>query len=279
MTPTLVYLHGIGTEHDDAWRDVVDAALVEAGYPGLRRRRLSGAEVPEHVALPERRAPRPPTADVPAAVEERARRPALARRAGHGRPRAGPGCARRGVGRATGGRDRSRGDEGGPAGAALPGGRGHPREHAPSRAGRAPGVGTDRAAGPQPGHRHRRRPADPAAGRSRGGRGGHGRLAGRADRRAQGQRPAGGAARPVAPGRVVAERVGWCRPGDRPAGDLPPVPVGSRHRAARRTTPHGELPGLGHGGLGPRPCAVRQPGPGAVGDRARCPSRRSTTSS
>jgi pimeloyl-ACP methyl ester carboxylesterase len=35
MTPTLVYLHGIGAEHDDAWRDVVSAALVEAGYPGL----------------------------------------------------------------------------------------------------------------------------------------------------------------------------------------------------------------------------------------------------
>lgn len=35
MTPTLVYLHGIGAEHDDAWRDVVSAALVEMGYPGL----------------------------------------------------------------------------------------------------------------------------------------------------------------------------------------------------------------------------------------------------
>ncbi len=35
MSPTLVYLHGIGAEHDDAWLDVVSAALVEAGYPGL----------------------------------------------------------------------------------------------------------------------------------------------------------------------------------------------------------------------------------------------------
>jgi pimeloyl-ACP methyl ester carboxylesterase len=35
MTPTLVYLHGIGAEHDDAWRDVVSVALVEMGYPGL----------------------------------------------------------------------------------------------------------------------------------------------------------------------------------------------------------------------------------------------------
>ena len=35
MTPTLVYLHGIGAEHDDAWREVVSVALVEAGYPGL----------------------------------------------------------------------------------------------------------------------------------------------------------------------------------------------------------------------------------------------------
>jgi pimeloyl-ACP methyl ester carboxylesterase len=35
MTPTLVYLHGIGSEHDDAWRDVVSAALAEVGYPGL----------------------------------------------------------------------------------------------------------------------------------------------------------------------------------------------------------------------------------------------------
>ncbi|WP_459985352.1 hypothetical protein [Nocardioides sp. AN3] len=35
MTPTLVYLHGIGADHDDAWRDVLDAALRAAGYPGL----------------------------------------------------------------------------------------------------------------------------------------------------------------------------------------------------------------------------------------------------
>ncbi|WP_310961190.1 hypothetical protein [Nocardioides terrisoli] len=35
MTPTLVYLHGIGTEHDDAWRDVLSDALLEAGYPTL----------------------------------------------------------------------------------------------------------------------------------------------------------------------------------------------------------------------------------------------------
>lgn len=35
MTPTLVYLHGIGTDHDDSWREVLDAALLEVGYPGL----------------------------------------------------------------------------------------------------------------------------------------------------------------------------------------------------------------------------------------------------
>src|SRR3954467_8318386 len=35
MRPTLVYLHGIGAEHDDAWRDVLSIALVGAGYPGL----------------------------------------------------------------------------------------------------------------------------------------------------------------------------------------------------------------------------------------------------
>ncbi|SFD04578.1 hypothetical protein SAMN04487968_1272 [Nocardioides terrae] len=35
MTPTLVYLHGIGADHDDAWRDVLDAALRAVGYPGL----------------------------------------------------------------------------------------------------------------------------------------------------------------------------------------------------------------------------------------------------
>jgi hypothetical protein len=35
MTPTLVYLHGIGADHDDAWREVLSAALVEVGYPGL----------------------------------------------------------------------------------------------------------------------------------------------------------------------------------------------------------------------------------------------------
>src|SRR4051794_20284645 len=35
MTSRLVYLHGIGADHDDAWRGVVSAALVEVGYPGL----------------------------------------------------------------------------------------------------------------------------------------------------------------------------------------------------------------------------------------------------
>lgn len=35
MTPTLIYLHGIGAEHDDAWRDVLSGALIELGYPGL----------------------------------------------------------------------------------------------------------------------------------------------------------------------------------------------------------------------------------------------------
>jgi hypothetical protein len=35
MTPTLVYLHGIGAEHDDAWREVLSDALVGIGYPGL----------------------------------------------------------------------------------------------------------------------------------------------------------------------------------------------------------------------------------------------------
>lgn len=35
MAPTLIYLHGIGSEHDDAWRDVLSSALVDAGYPGL----------------------------------------------------------------------------------------------------------------------------------------------------------------------------------------------------------------------------------------------------
>ena len=35
MTPTLVYLHGIGADHDDAWRVVLDEALRDAGYPGL----------------------------------------------------------------------------------------------------------------------------------------------------------------------------------------------------------------------------------------------------
>jgi pimeloyl-ACP methyl ester carboxylesterase len=33
--PTLVYLHGIGAEHDDAWYDVLGAALQAVGYPGL----------------------------------------------------------------------------------------------------------------------------------------------------------------------------------------------------------------------------------------------------
>jgi len=35
MTPTLLYLHGIGAEHDDAWHGVLDAALRQLGHPGL----------------------------------------------------------------------------------------------------------------------------------------------------------------------------------------------------------------------------------------------------
>jgi hypothetical protein len=35
MTPTLVYLHGIGADHDDSWRPVLDEALRVAGYSGL----------------------------------------------------------------------------------------------------------------------------------------------------------------------------------------------------------------------------------------------------
>ena len=35
MTATLVYLHRIGAEHDDAWRDLMSAALIELGYLGL----------------------------------------------------------------------------------------------------------------------------------------------------------------------------------------------------------------------------------------------------
>ena len=35
MQPALVYLHGIGADHDDAWRDVLDRALRDLGYPGL----------------------------------------------------------------------------------------------------------------------------------------------------------------------------------------------------------------------------------------------------
>ena len=78
------------------------------------------------------------------------------------------------------------------------------------------------------------------------------------------QRPSGGVARAAAAGRLVAQRVGRRRPGDGLARDLPPVPVGARHRPARRAASHGELPGLGHR----RPCrgprAVREPGPRAV---------------
>src|SRR3954452_9635067 len=52
MTPTLVYLHGIGAEHDDAWRDVVSSALVEVGYPSLDRVDCRAPKYPNTLRYP-----------------------------------------------------------------------------------------------------------------------------------------------------------------------------------------------------------------------------------
>ncbi len=126
-----------------------------------------------------------------------------------------------------------------------------------------PETGTDRAAGAQPRHRHRRRPADPAAARARGGR-----------RRSRSAR------RPVCSG-CTGAATAWrcCTTRCRRSrwwlnvwGGADPVTGlrGISHRfpwvldidAARRAAPDGELPGLGHG-RGPRVGAspVREPGP------------------
>lgn len=61
MTPTLVYLHGIGAEHDDAWRDVLSAALVEAGYPALDEIDCRAPKYPNTLRYPsDERHPLPP---------------------------------------------------------------------------------------------------------------------------------------------------------------------------------------------------------------------------
>jgi hypothetical protein len=61
MTPTLVYLHGIGAEHDDAWRDVLGSAMVAAGYPGLEEVDCRAPKYPNTLRYPgDERHPLPP---------------------------------------------------------------------------------------------------------------------------------------------------------------------------------------------------------------------------
>jgi hypothetical protein len=73
MTPTLVYLHGIGAEHDDAWRDVLSAALVGIGYPGLDRGvECRAPKYPNTLRYPsDERHPLPPQMVVEASLTER----------------------------------------------------------------------------------------------------------------------------------------------------------------------------------------------------------------
>lgn len=72
MTPTLVYLHGIGAEHDDAWRDVLSAALVEVGYPGLSDVDCRAPKYPNTLRYPsDEQHPLPPQTLGEASPEER----------------------------------------------------------------------------------------------------------------------------------------------------------------------------------------------------------------
>ena len=52
MTPTLVYLHGIGADHDDTWRDVLGAALLDVGYPGLENVDCCAPKYPNTLRYP-----------------------------------------------------------------------------------------------------------------------------------------------------------------------------------------------------------------------------------
>jgi hypothetical protein len=72
MTPTLVYLHGIGAEHDDAWREVVGAALVEAGYPDLGDVDCRAPKYPNTLRYPsDEHHPLPPQTTEPLSRSER----------------------------------------------------------------------------------------------------------------------------------------------------------------------------------------------------------------
>lgn len=72
MTPTLVYLHGIGAEHDDAWRDVLGAALAEVGYPGLAGVDCRAPKYPNTLRYPsDEQHPLPPQTLTEASREER----------------------------------------------------------------------------------------------------------------------------------------------------------------------------------------------------------------
>jgi hypothetical protein len=52
MQPTLVYLHGIGADHDDAWRVVLDKALRDVGYPGLDQVQCRAPKYPNTLRYP-----------------------------------------------------------------------------------------------------------------------------------------------------------------------------------------------------------------------------------
>jgi hypothetical protein len=72
MTPTLVYLHGIGADHDDAWREVLSAALLDVGYPGLDDVDCCAPKYPNTLRYPsDEHHPLPPQTVRPLWGEER----------------------------------------------------------------------------------------------------------------------------------------------------------------------------------------------------------------
>ncbi len=266
MTPTLVYLHGIGAEHDDAWREVVSVALVEAGYPGL----FDGVDC---------RAPKYPNTLRYPSDERHALPPQTSPRLS----RSERDDLRWRVERATADLERALGVHA--AGWGLPLAAEtvpavmkvipQARRYLDDEATRANTLHRVLAALPESGPivvlAHSlgtviaadlltRLPAEIevvgviTVGSPAGLLGVH-----RGSDRLEVLRE------PLPQGWLVAQRVGRRRPGDGPAWALPPVPVGARHRAARCAASDGALPGLGHRRVRRGAGTVRKSGPRAVG--------------
>jgi len=72
MEPTLIYLHGIGAEHDDAWRVILDQALRDAGYPGLDGVECRAPKYPNTLRYPsDENHPLPPQTVRPRTTSQR----------------------------------------------------------------------------------------------------------------------------------------------------------------------------------------------------------------